>query len=242
MPRRFLLHRWMVCALACAALCWRAQAQAAAAAPSVVEPGAPGHSNKVLTAQTTGLHLLPPTVADIRFMQGMIMHHGQAVEMCDLVKTHTTDPKVLDLGRRIGLSQATEMAFMTRWLTDRGQPIDDPMMKMSGMAGMDMGDMKGMDMGGMKMDGMEMDMPPMPGMLTRKQMEALRAARGPEFDRLFLTGMMQHHGGALTMVRDLFNQPSAVQDPTLFDFATDVDNTQTAEIDLMHRLLVQRQP
>jgi uncharacterized protein (DUF305 family) len=234
----------MACALAlplaCAALCCHAQAPAA---PSVVEPGAPGHSNKVLTAQTTGLHLLPPTVADIRFMQGMIMHHGQAVEMCDLVKTHTTDPKVLDLGRRIGLSQATEMAFMTRWLTDRGQPIDDPTMKMgSSMAGMDMGDMKGMDMSGMKMDGLDMDMPPMPGMLTHKQMDALRAARGPEFDRLFLTGMMQHHGGALTMVRDLFNQPSAVQDPTLFDFATDVDNTQTAEIDLMHRLLVQRQP
>jgi uncharacterized protein (DUF305 family) len=169
----------------------------------------------------------------------MIMHHGQAVEMCDLVKTHTTDPKVLDLGRRIGLSQTTEMAFMTRWLNDRGQPIDDPDMKMGGMDMKDMGDMKGMDMSGMKMDGMDMDMPPMPGMLTRKQMEALRAAHGPEFDRLFLTGMMQHHGGALTMVRDLFNQPSAVQDPTLFDFATDVDNTQTAEIDLMHRLLVQ---
>jgi uncharacterized protein (DUF305 family) len=170
----------------------------------------------------------------------MIMHHGQAVEMCELVKTHTTDPKVLDLGRRIGLSQATEMAFMSRWLTDRGQPLDDPEMKMGGMDMKGMGDMKGMDMAGMDMKGMEMDMPPMPGMLTRKQMDALRAARGAEFDRLFLTGMMQHHGGALTMVRDLFNQPAAVQDPTLFDFATDVDNTQTAEIDLMRRMLQQQ--
>jgi uncharacterized protein (DUF305 family) len=238
MPRRFQHDRCTACALAlavaCVALCGHAWAQAAAAAPSVVEPGAPGHPNKLLTPQTTGLHQLPPTLADIRFMQGMIMHHGQAVEMCELVKTHTTDPRVLELGRRIGLSQATEMAFMTKWLTDRGQPIDDPDMKMDGMAGMEMGDMKGMDM-----DGMEMDTPPMPGMLTRKQMDALRHARGPAFDRLFLTGMMQHHGGALTMVRDLFNQPSAVQDPALFDFATDVDNTQTAEIDLMHRLLVQ---
>jgi len=215
----------------------RAQQAASPSAPSVVEPGAPGQKSKVLTAQTTGLHLLAPTVADIRFMQGMIMHHGQAVEMCDLIPTHTKDPKVLELGRRIGLSQTTEMAFMKQWLTDRGQPLDDPAMKMGGM---DMKGMTGMDMGaGMDMAGMDMDMPPMPGMLTHKQMDALRAARGPEFDRLFLNGMMQHHGGALTMVRDLFNQPSAVQDPTLFDFATDVDNTQTAEIDLMHRLLVQ---
>jgi len=107
------------------------------------------------------------------------------------------------------------------------------------MAGMDMGDMKGMDMSGMDMKDMDMDMPPMPGMLTHKQMDALRKATGPEFDRLFLTGMIQHHGGALTMVRDLFNQPAALQDPALFDFATDVDNTQTAEIDLMHRILQQ---
>jgi uncharacterized protein (DUF305 family) len=99
---------------------------------------------------------------------------------------------------------------------------------------MDMSDMKGMDM-----SGMDMDTPPMPGMLTRKQMDALRHATGPEFDRLFLTGMIQHHGGALTMVLDLFNQPASLQDPALFDFATDVDNTQTAEIDLMHRILVQ---
>jgi uncharacterized protein (DUF305 family) len=229
MPRRSSVY-----ALAIAVLLGGARLSAA---QSVVEPGAPGQPNKVLTPQTTGLHQMPPTVADTRFMQGMIMHHGQAVEMCELVKTHTHDPKVLDLGKRIGLSQATEMAFMTKWLTDRGLPIDDPAMKMDGMDMKDMGDMKGMDMAGM-----DMDMPPMPGMLTRKQMEALRAAHGPEFDRLFLTGMMQHHGGALTMVRDLFNQPSAVQDPTLFDFATDVDNTQTAEIDLMHRLLVQMKP
>jgi uncharacterized protein (DUF305 family) len=98
------------------------------------------------------------------------------------------------------------------------------------MKGMDMSDMKGMDMG-------DADVPPMPGMLTRKQMDALRHAEGPAFDHLFLTGMVQHHGGALTMVRDLFNQPAAVQDPALFDFATDVDNTQQAEIDLMRRLL-----
>ncbi len=175
---------------------------------------------------------MPPTVADTRFMQGMIMHHGQAVEMTDLVKTHTTDPEVLEIGRRIGVSQTSEMTFMKIWLTDRGLPLEEPGA---------MGDMKGMDMAGMDMGGMDMDMPPMPGMLTRKQMEALRKASGPEFDHLFLTGMIQHHGGALTMVRDLFNQPAAVQDPTLFDFASDVDNTQTAEIDMMYRALKHEQ-
>ncbi len=226
MPRRFLLHVIAMGGLAYPAIC---QQTSGAVGTSVVQPGAPGQRNKVLTQETTGLHLMPPTQADTSFMQGMIMHHGQAVEMCELVKTHTRDPRVLDLGQRISVSQTSEMQFMKQWLTDRGKPLEDPKMAMGGM------DMKGMDMSDMK--GMDMDMPPMPGMLTHKQMDALRHAQGPEFDHLFLTGMMQHHGGALTMVRDLFNQPSAVQDPALFDFATDVDNTQQAEIDLMRRYL-----
>jgi len=100
------------------------------------------------------------------------------------------------------------------------------------MSGMDMKDMKGMDM-----SSADSDMAPMPGMLTGRQMAALRKASGREFDKLFLTGMIQHHGGALTMVRDLFNQPGAGQDATLFDFANDVDNTQTAEIDMMKKVL-----
>ncbi len=224
---RWSLHFAAVAATMTAAIC--AASGQAGGAPAVVEPGAPGHSNKVLTSSTTGLHLMPPTPADTSFMQGMIMHHGQAVEMCELVKTHTHDPKVLDLGQRISVSQTSEMLFMKQWLTDRGKPLEDPSMAMGGM------DMKGMDMKDMDMG--DADVPPMPGMLTRKQMDALRHAEGPAFDHLFLTGMMQHHGGALTMVRDLFNQPAAVQDPALFDFATDVDNTQQAEIDLMRRLL-----
>jgi uncharacterized protein (DUF305 family) len=209
-------------------MCAVAPCQQADSAPAIVQPGAPGHAGKKLTPTTTGLHLMPPTVADTQFMQGMIMHHGQAVEMTELVKTHSQDAEVLEIGRRIGVSQTSEMAFMKLWLTDRGLPLEDP----AGMKGMDMG---GMDM--KDMPGMDMDMPPMPGMLTKKQMEALRNASGPEFDHLFLKGMIQHHGGALTMVKDLFNQPSAVQDPTLFDFASDVDNTQTAEIDMMYRAL-----
>jgi uncharacterized protein (DUF305 family) len=123
------------------------------------------------------------------------------------------------------------MRWMKQWLTDRGFPISaDP------MAGMDM---KGMDMKDMK--GMDMSMPMMPGMLTAGQMDALRKSTGPVFDHLFLTGMIQHHSGALQMVKDLFANPGAGQDPQLFDFATDVDNTQQAEIDIMRHMLKERQ-
>jgi uncharacterized protein (DUF305 family) len=88
------------------------------------------------------------------------------------------------------------------------------------------------------MDHMEMSsMPAMPGMLTPQQMDALGKATGPEFDHLFLTGMIQHHTGALTMVRQLFDTPGAGQDPILFDFTSDVDNTQQAEIDIMRHML-----
>ena len=221
MPRRFLLHLVALMSLGTvAATCQEG------ATPSVVQPGAPGHSTTRLTSSTTGLHQMPPTVADTQFMQGMIMHHGQAVEMCELVKTHSQDPAVLDLGRRIGVSQTSEMAFMKLWLSDRGLPLTEAPA---------MGDMAGMDMSNMA--GMDMSMPMMPGMLTPQQMDALRKATGPEFDHLFLTGMIQHHTGALTMVKQLFAQPAAGQDAALFDFANDVDNTQLAEIDLMRRIL-----
>jgi uncharacterized protein (DUF305 family) len=224
MPRKSWLCAVVTMCMTCPVL--PGQQAVPEGAPAVVQPGAPGHANKILTPETTGLHLMPPTVADTQFMQGMIMHHGQAVEMTELVKTHSQDPKVLEIGRRISVSQTSEMAFMRLWLTDRGLPIEDD--SMGGMAGMDMKAHPNMDMD---------DMAPMPGMLTPRQMAALRKANGREFDKLFLTGMIQHHGGALTMVRDLFNQPGAGQDATLFDFANDVDNTQTAEIDMMKKVL-----
>jgi uncharacterized protein (DUF305 family) len=139
---------------------------------------------------------------------------------------------MLEIGRKIDVSQTDEMRWMKQWLTDRGFALAaDP------MAGMDM---KGMDMKGMKMD-MPMDMPMMPGMLTAAQMDTLRKASGPRFDHLFLTGMIQHHTGALLMVKDLFANPGAGQDPQLFDFASDVDNTQQAEIDIMRHMLKERQ-
>jgi len=185
----------------------------------VVQPGAPGMPTKTLPASTKGV--LPPTSRkDVEFMQGMIMHHAQAVEMIALMPTHTENKDLRTLGARMSNSQSDEMKFMRRWLTARGQPESLP------MAGMDM---PGMDMshGAMLM----------PGMLTPEQMDALRKAKGAEFDHLFLTGMIQHHTGALTMVKDLFDTAGSGQDAELFDFATDVDSGQRAEIRIMQGML-----
>jgi uncharacterized protein (DUF305 family) len=218
------------------ALCTSAAASqqpAPAPAPTIVQPGAPGAGNKTLSrdAATASEAPKPPSKADVDFMQGMIMHHNQAVEMTELLKTRTKDPAIMELGKKIDVSQTDEMRWMKQWLTDRGFPISaDP------MAGMDM---KEMDM--KHANGMDMSMPMMPGMLTAAQMEALRKASGPQFDHLFLTGMIQHHTGALQMVKELFANPGAGQDPQLFDFASDVDNTQQAEIDIMRHMLKERQ-
>jgi len=194
------------------------RAQQAGSAPVVVQPGAPGEPTKTLPASTKGT--LPPlSRADVEFMQGMIMHHAQAVEMTALISSHTDNKDLQALGARISSSQSDEIRFMKRWLAARGQPIS---MAMPGMPEMDM-------------SGKPMAL--MPGMLTPEQMDALRKARGAEFDRLFLTGMIQHHGGALTMVKDLFNTAGAGQDAEIFDFATDADNTQRAEIRIMQAML-----
>jgi uncharacterized protein (DUF305 family) len=152
-------------------------------------------------------------------MQGMIMHHQQAVEMTALIASHTENRDVRALGAKISRSQSDEIRFMQRWLAARGKPTS---MEMPGMPGMDMSGQP---------------LAPMPGMLTPAQMEALRKAKGDEFDKLFLTGMIQHHNGALIMVKDLFDQPGAGQDADIFDFATDADNTQRAEIRIMQNML-----
>jgi uncharacterized protein (DUF305 family) len=203
--------------LCLAASCLAANGQAAKteAAP-VVQPGAPGAPSRTLSPST---HAVAPPLsrADVEFMQGMIMHHGQAVEMTKMVAVKSHNPEVLELAKKIDISQTDEMGWMKRWLQDRGLPISP----MEDMPGMDMSDM----------------MPAMPGMLTKAQMAALRQAQGPEFDHLFLTGMIQHHTGALVMVKDLFKTPGAAQDPLLFDFTSDVDNTQQAEIDIMRHML-----
>ena len=157
------------------------------------------------------------------------MHHAQAIEMVDLLRKRARNKKLRLLGERMRISQGDEIEYMKQWLRDRGQS-DSGGGAMDHMAAMKkMGpDMKAMDMKGMDM---------MPGMLTSEQMQALAKASGTPFDRLFLSGMIQHHTGALTMVQELFATPGAGQDAVIFDFATDVDNTQSAEIELMQRML-----
>ena len=158
-------------------------------------------------------------------MQGMIMHHAQAVEMVALMDSRTENKELRLLGARISHSQAEEMRFMERWLKTRGELTSMP--EMSG----GMHNMHGMDMSSHHL---------MPGMLTPKQMEALRKAKGAEFDRLFLTGMIQHHGGALIMVKELFDTAGAGQDAEIFNFVTDVDSGQRAEIRIMQTMLSEK--
>jgi uncharacterized protein (DUF305 family) len=212
------LRSSLVCAalLSMAAAFGQTPAQPDQSVP-LVQPGAPGKPEKILTEATTvGTGPQRPTDADVKFMQGMIMHHNQAVEMVALMPGRTKNPKVLALGQRISISQTDEMKFMKRWLTYRDQPLTE------------MGDMPGME---------HMEMPLMPGMLTPKQMDALKKSSGAKFDQLFLTGMIQHHGGALTMVNELFDTPSAAQDMQLFDFTADIGVTQQGEIDAMRNML-----
>jgi uncharacterized protein (DUF305 family) len=194
--------------------------------PPIVQPGAPGQNSKLLAPANAAPAPRAPAQADVSFMQGMIMHHSQAVEMTELLRTRSHNKDLLSLGERISISQSDEIKYMKQWLIDRGKPVE-----MDGMAGMNMSGMNMADMKAMSA------MPLMPGMLTPQQMAALAKATGPAFDHLFLTGMIQHHTGALIMVEDLFDTPGAGQDNVLFDFATDVDNTQRAEIRIMQGML-----
>ena len=212
---------------ACALTCFLslpvcAQQADSNAPPVVVQPGAPGQPTRTLSPSSTAT-LPPRSPKDVEFMQGMIMHHSQAVEMTALIESRTENRDLRLLGARISKSQSDEINFMKRWLEARGEPVSPPMPEMSNM------DMPGMDMSSHQML--------MPGMLTPKQMDVLRKAKGAEFDQLFLTGMIQHHGGALVMVRDLFDTAGAGQDAELFNFATDVDSGQRAEIRIMKNML-----
>src|ERR1044072_4121424 len=190
---------------------------AAQQAPVVVQPGAPGQPTRTLPA-TTRATLPPHSPADTQFMQNMIMHHAQAVEMTALIDSHTENKDLRTLGARISRSQADEIKFMKRWLTARDESTSPPMHHMPGM-----------DMSSHQML--------MPGMLTEKQMAALRKAKGQEFDKLFLRGMIQHHNVALIMVKELFDTAGAGQDAELFNFTTDVESGQRAEIKIMQTML-----
>lgn len=157
--------------------------------------------------------------ADVAFMQGMIAHHAQAVTMAALIPSRTSRRDVQLLGERIAVSQKDEIALMQHWLERVHERVPAPA-EHAHHAGMPMlGDTL------------------MPGMLTAEQMNQLAGAKGDEFDRLFLRGMIQHHGGALTMVARLFASQGAAQDPDVFRFASDVDADQRAEIARMQTLL-----
>jgi uncharacterized protein (DUF305 family) len=220
-----LCIRLLPAALILAGASMAQQSGPAAGSAPIVQPGAPGHPGKTLTEATVRTPDRPPFPADVEFMQGMIMHHSQAVEMVALLRKYGKMPELKSFGEKITLSQSDEIRFMRQWLEARGKPTT---MQMD-HSHMSAEDMKKMNM-------------LMPGMLTPQQMDALAKARGAKFDHLFLTGMIQHHGGALTMVDELFKTPGAGQDPVLFDFATDIDNTQAAEIKIMQGMLLKEKP
>ena len=182
--------------------------------PPIVQPGAPGEPSKIIGAtQATDLSHVQATDADVKFMQGMIGHHQQAIEMVALVKTHAVSDDVKKLALRIDLSQEDEIKMMQTWLRQRGQQVP------------------GRD--AMHMHGATL----MPGMLSPEEMQQLADAKGAAFDRLFLEGMIKHHGGALTMVKDLMDTPGAAQESEVFAFVSDVEADQTAEIGRMEAML-----
>ena len=179
------------------------------------------------SAPKSGLHPTPPSLgrlpysdADVDFMSGMIPHHAQAVIMAGWAPTHGARKDVAILCERIVVGQRDEIALMQTWLQDRGLPVPDATSTRHKM----------------KMNGMEHEML-MPGMLSDEEMAALDRARGPEFDRLFLEGMIRHHQGAIDMVDVLFKSYGAAQDETVFKFANDVQADQSIEIDRMTKML-----
>jgi uncharacterized protein (DUF305 family) len=166
----------------------------------------------------------PYTQADVDFMSHMIGHHAQALVMSGWAPTHGASQSVRILAERIINAQQDEIASMQRWLGDRGEPAPE-----AGSTGM-------------TMQGHAQHQMLMPGMLTEAQMGQLDQARGPEFDRLFLTFMIQHHKGAVSMVKDLFGTTGAARDETVFKFANDVSVDQTTEVARMERMLAALPP
>lgn len=205
---------WMLVGLAAAAAGGGCRSARPEAGPALVQPGAPGQPSQTISAAAAAdLSHVQATEADVKFMQGMIGHHAQAIEMTALLATRTESEDMRKLARRIELSQADEIKMMQAWLRAHGQevPSEHDHHMHPGML--------------------------MPGMLTPEQMAELAAARGPAFDRLFLKYMIRHHDGALVMVHDLFATPGAAQDSDVFAFASDVDADQRMEIERMGAML-----
>ena len=180
----------------------------------IIQPGAPGQQSRLITAEeASALAGMEYSLGDIQFLQGMIPHHAQAKEMSALAESRTNNEAILAVAARITLSQDDEIAMMQDWLGDRGLEVTaEDAHHQSGFMRM-------------------------AGMLTDEEMAALAAARGSEFDRLYLENMIQHHQGALDMVEDLLDQRGSVQDPLLYEFTSDVTSDQTSEIERMVTLL-----
>jgi uncharacterized protein (DUF305 family) len=169
--------------------------------------------------------LKPYTAADVHFMQGMISHHAQAIAMSKLAYDHGASSAIRTLAGRIINAQTDEIAIMQQWLADRLQDVPEP------------------DPAGMKMNmGGQVHVHLMPGMLTQEQMKQLDAAKGKAFDRLFLELMIQHHAGAVDMVRELFATPGAGQNDSVFKVASDANVDQTTEIARMEKMLAELKP
>lgn len=196
-----------------------APAPAASSSGPVVPPPAKS-SQRLIDKARADSSRNPYTEADIHFMSAMIGHHSQAIIMARMAPTHGAGPAVRTLSERIINAQMDEIVTMQHWLADRNQPVPPATA----------GPMK------MQMNGMEHEML-MPGMLTDEQLQQLDRTRGPEFDRLFLTYMIQHHKGATSMVSTLFGSYGAGQDEVVFKFASDVNVDQTTEIARMEKML-----
>jgi len=190
---------------------------------SAVAAGCASSQKSGLHATPPGLGRLPYSDADVEFMSGMIPHHAQAVIMAGWAPTHGARQDVAILCERIVVGQRDEIAMMQGWLRDRGLEVPDATSTRHKM----------------RMNGTVHEML-MPGMLTDEEMAALDQARGPEFDRLFLEGMIKHHQGAIDMVDVLFKSYGAAQDETVYKFASDVYADQSIEIDRMHQMLGDR--
>jgi uncharacterized protein (DUF305 family) len=192
-------------------------APAAAIADSpIVQPGAPGEPPRELTAdEAIEIANTSYSPADAQFMQDMIPHHHQALEMAELAGDRTNRQELIDVAGRIDVSQRDEIEFMQQWLRDRGEHVPEPAAH----------------------DAMHTTHK-MAGMATPEQMAELAASSGTDFDRLFLKLMITHHEGAVTMVEELLRQPGAAYDPVLFEFVNDVTNSQSTEIERMNVLLV----
>jgi uncharacterized protein (DUF305 family) len=219
---RFRATRALVGAIALAAAGCRTTSPAPTSSATAVTPRSDAAAIQRARADSARY---PYTAADVHFMSAMIGHHRQAVVMAGWAPTHGASQSVRTLAERIVNGQQDEIVSMSRWLSDRQQPV--PQGTSATMK--------------MMMDGAEHDMP-MPGMLTEAQLAQLDAARGPAFDRLFLTFMIQHHRGAVSMVNDLFQTYGAAQNEMVFKFATDVNVDQSTEIARMERMLAALPP